>query len=172
MVPAAICFLFFFSISFNRTKGTLEVSKTETTHGCMCSWLLVQTQGQICSYHSQRGQKPSVRRTGTASWAPLSSAHADPDPLWASTSPRVTKTEPTSPCSATAARGNAGASTTTGRRSPGLAPGLEANQCVGGSHVYQNKPTASLSVNRKSNREMCLFAQDPPLILLLSVLRH
>lgn len=130
----------------------------------MCSGLLVQNQGQFCLYHSQRGQKPSVRLTETASWAQLSSAHADPDPLWASTSPRVTRTEPMSPCSATAAQGSVGASTATDRRSPGLAPGLEANQCVGGSHVYQNKPTAPLCINwkkKQTNLEMCLFAQDP-----------
>lgn len=128
----------------------------------MCSGLLVQTQGQFFSSHSQRGQKPSVRLTETASWAQLSLAHADPDPLWASTSPRVTRTEPTSPRSATAAQDSAGASTATDRRSPGLAPGLEANQSVGGSHVYENKPTARLCVNRKNNLEMCLSTQDLP----------
>lgn len=105
--------------------------------------LLVQNQVQFCSYHPQRGQKPSVRRTETASWAPPSSAHAVPDPPWASTSPRVTSTEPTSPCSATAARGSAGASSATDRRSPGLAPGLEANRCVSESHVCRDKGTIS-----------------------------
>lgn len=126
-------------------------------------------------YSSQRGRKHNAKLTETAFWH----SHVDPDHLLGITSPHVTRTAPMSPCSATAARDSAGVWTATGRRSPGLAPGLAADRCVSQiTCVYKKRgeQAASLSLTGKRSAEgsrrrlFTKFLQKKTLILRLSLL--
>lgn len=89
----------------------------------------------VFHFPPQRGREHNARSTETASWLRRSLVHGAPGLPSDSTYLHVTRTAPTSRCSATAARDTAGAWTETDRRSLGLALDPAADQCVSKSHT-------------------------------------